>query len=269
MRFSLSIACALLAGCTLVNDPSRHQQGGQADAGTDAGPPPRIEVAEVCAEYADVMCGAYFGCCTAGVALQADPLFEQYRADCVMEAQRVCREGENAFSVILQDLVDDFLTGYDPVIGAEVIAEGRTLAATCDTGFQAWAVERDGLARALRGTRAGGAECTPGPFMGLRPDYAALLSCEVDEDGEYRACVSRGGTWNCVVRGGDGAPCISYFDCRDGYYCTAFVGGTCARRKGAGEACTEHTQCASLFCTGSATAAGTCATPTQDDVYCP
>jgi hypothetical protein len=266
MRSSLSIACALLAGCTLVNDPSRHQQGGQADAGTDAGPPPRIEVAEVCAEYADVMCGAYFGCCTAGVALQADPLFEQYRADCVTEAQRVCREGENGFSVILQDLVDDFLTGYDPVIGAEVIAEGRTLAATCDTGFQAWAVERDGLARALRGTRAGGAECTPGPFMGLRPDYAALLSCEADEDGEHRACVSRGGTWNCVVRGGDGAPCISYMDCRDGYYCTAFVGGTCARRKGAGEACTEHTQCMSLFCSATAE---TCATPTQDDVYCP
>jgi len=266
MRLSITwVACAMLAGCTLVNDPGRHQHGGQSDAGTDAGPPPRVEVAEVCAEYADVMCSAYFGCCTEGVALQADPLFEQYRTECMTEAQRICREGENAFSPILQDLVDDFLTGYDPVVGAEVIAEGRMLAATCDPDFRAWAVERDGHSRALRGTRGGGEECTPGPFMGLRPDYAALLSCEVNDDGEYMACVNRGGTWNCVVRGGDGAPCISHFDCRDGYYCTAFVGGTCALRKNDGDACTEHTQCASLFCNG----AGTCATPTQDDVYCP
>lgn len=265
MRAWIPVACLVLAGCSIVNDPGRHQGGQPAldagrdaaphqDAGTDAGPP-LLPANEFCRAYAEVYCEGYFGCCSA--AERPEDAFDE----CVSNAQYACSNGTDATGPVLGIIVADPRTGYDPRIAAEVIAEGRALVADCSTDLLRWTTERMGLQRGLTGSIEAGAECTPGPFVGLRFDFAALFSCE----GTNRACVERSGQWDCLTRRDVDASCRLYWDCLDGLYCTnGVLGGTCQPRKANGGACSSGVECESLFCNRL----GLCADPTQDDVYC-
>lgn len=263
MRVLVALLCCALSGCTLVNDPGAHQggrldAGGQRDAGADGGPA-RLETGDFCQAYAELQCNALFDCCPA-----AEGMREARFAMCITAVLDDCVNGADATGPILNALVSDRRTGYDPVLGAETIAEGNALAADCSIEFLRWTIERDGLQRGLTGTLEGGSDCEPNPAVGFRPDYAALFSCLPETDGTYRACALRSGVWNCVARGGAGDPCVTYFDCQSGFYCTSVV-GTCQPRKPNDMACTNGIECESLFCDEL----GQCATPGQADVYCP
>jgi hypothetical protein len=272
MRHSILIACALLAGCTIVNDPGRHQHGGQRDAGADAGQladagpeadagvdggPRMVQGQDVCTELAVLYCDAYFDCCSAA-ATRTETAFDM----CLSDVSASCASGDGNGPAIAS-LVADPRTGYDPQVAGEVLTEGEALVASCSLDLLRWTAERSGFQRVLTGTIARGEACTPRDVVPPGADYPALFSCE----GTDSACVAGGGRWSCLARQPAGASCVLYWDCEDGHFCQGvpFLGATCQPRKANGMPCSGAIECVSLFCSD----AMMCETPTQDDVYCP
>lgn len=271
MHRSILIACALLAGCTIVNDPGRHQRG-QPDGGEDGGPPdagpetdagvdggPRlVQGQDVCREYARVRCEGYFDCCSAAVA-RTDEVFET----CLTQASADCASGEGDGPSI-PSLIADPRTRYDPLVGGEVLTEAEEIIGRCGVDLPLWTVERSGFPRVLTGTVAGGDPCTPDDIVPPDVDYPAFFSCQ----GTDRSCApGSGGIWSCLARRQVGESCVLYWDCQDGHFCQGipFFGATCQVRKPDGMPCTGPFECLSHFCND----AMMCATPTQDQVYCP
>lgn len=243
MRAGIGFLCVALGACTVVNDPGRHQGG-----------PGLVQASEFCRIYAELVCDGHFDCCSA-----AQERSEQSWASCVREEEDACARGTDLVGPVIGEIVVDGRTGYDPRIAAEALEEGRALTASCSTELLWWRYDRMGLQRGLTGTVAPGEECTPGPLVGLRFDFAALFSCE----GANRACVESSGQWDCLARRDVDGRCRLYWDCQDGMYCTSLLGGTCQPRKPEGESCDADVVCESLHC-----GAGRCAEPTPDDVYC-
>jgi hypothetical protein len=247
MRALSLLACCVLAGCSLINDPGAHQPESIG----------AVQGQDFCAELAKLLCTGYFECCS--TAEHGDDAFE----NCVASAATRCADGDGTLAPVIGSLVTNSRTGYDPVLAGQALAEGYALVAECSLDIAAWKLERTGLQRALTGTISGGDTCTPhdpGTSGGL--DWAALFSCE----GTDKACVAGRDRWSCLARQPEGMACVLYWDCEDGLYCDGHWivgGGSCRARLANGEPCTEAVQCATLHC-----ASNVCATPTQDDLYC-
>ncbi|MFO0685943.1 MAG: hypothetical protein U0234_28040 [Sandaracinus sp.] len=241
---SLAFAAAL-SGCLLVNPPSGRMNGG--DGGAALAP---IPIDELCLRVAQAACGAYQDCCTIEprVAL----------ADCVNAVSASCSRD-------VYPIVRDPVAGYDPIVAAEVIAEGRAIAARdCSTDIIAWYNSRNGLLRVMQGTVGDGMSCD----VGDNP-LAKYFSCTNPEFG----CIAQtGGTFNCLARRPAGQPCFTEQDCVEADFCQGgfpLVGvpGTCALRLGVGETCNADGDCETRACNTQVTP-HVCLDLTQDIAYC-
>lgn len=237
-----------LPGCLLVNPPSA-RMGGDAGA-ADASALTPIPLDELCLRVAQASCGAYEDCCTVEprVAL----------ADCVNAVSASCSQD-------LYPIVRDPVAGYDPRIAAEVIAEGRAIAANdCSTDIIAWYSSRSGLLRVMQGTVGDGMSCN----VGENP-LAKYFSCRNPAFG----CIAQaGGTFNCLERRPAGQPCFTEQDCVEADFCQGGfpligVPGTCALRLDVGETCNESADCATRACDTQAMP-HVCVALTQDTAYC-
>jgi hypothetical protein len=263
MRHAWSVL--LLAGCSLVNDPSAHMNGtvdagfdAGVDAGTDAGPPP-IDALDFCPALAAMICEAYDSCCSMAPAdLDIEMCVEMMSTNCV-----------NSYSPILFDRA----SGYDAAEAGRVLEEGYAFLRgengneRCDTDAAPWLANRDGLLRIMRGSLTGGEACTP---MTLVPfDYAALFSCENPD----LSCIAGNPEWRCVPRLEDGdLNCVLYWDCVDGLRCDYSgpeIAGRCGPRLPNTSPCNTDTDCDSLACEAPSEGAPTVCVPrTPDTVYC-
>jgi hypothetical protein len=209
----------LLAGCTLVNDPGQHQDP--------------IGENDFCEELARLSCTGLAECCPTPEANEVS--FDE----CVRLRESLCRAAE-----LYGPVFEDPRTGYDPVVAAQVMAEGYAfIENACDPGIYEWRFRRQGLYRVLTGTVEGGDFCTPEG----EDDPAALFSC-VASDPVCRPDFT-GTRWSCTSSAGtEGEPCIAFLDCAAEHYCDA---GTCRRSKADGEPCGEGIECLSLFCNPS------------------
>jgi hypothetical protein len=249
MKVRSYLFALLIGGCSLVNDPSSHQ-GGAADAGQPDAGPPRVEATEFCGRFARLHCDAFFSCCDTHPMRTA----ESYMA-CVEDAESDCAA---AFGTI----IIDHRTGYDPMVAAEVIEEGRGYVEMCDPNIVTWSWERSGYQRALTGTVDGGDLCTPhNTELNDNFDKPALFSCM----GPSRACVPTGGDWSCLSRADRGGHCVLYWDCVDGLRCdwSNILSPMCAPRLATGMPCNADPECESLVCIDH-----TCRDRTQQNVYC-
>lgn len=264
MRVRFLLACALLlapaceeadlgpddagAGDVGPRDADAADAGG-ADAASDAGtepdsalPPGPIDGEQYCSTAAELFCDARQRCCSmAGT---------ETRVDCVDRTRRGCTSAYYDFLV-------DRRTGYDPDIAASELGVAQALALDCDIGILDWLSRRDGVLRMFQGTIPRNGECYT---LSNPTDVVGAVSCVT---GTCRVSGLRG---VCGAFGEVGEDCAFDFECADGLYCVGRIGRSngCAERKPLMEPCTEHRECSSYFC-GTA---GSCAVPTQDEVYC-
>lgn len=245
-RALVLVALAItVPGCLLVNPPSGRMGG---DAGSSALTP--IPIDELCLRVAQAACGAYEDCCTLEPRVAV--------ADCVNAVSASC--GRDVYPI-----VRDPVAGYDPMVAAEVIAEGRAIAANdCSTDIIAWYSSRNGLLRVMQGTIGDGMSCDVGDNA-----LAKYFSCTNPAFG----CIAQsGGTFNCLARRQTGQPCFTEQDCVETDFCQGgapLIGfpGTCAVRLGVGETCTADPDCATRYCDQQVTP-HVCGALTQDIAYC-
>lgn len=257
LRLAAVSLAAGIFGCTAVNPPSAHQKPVPSD--------------QFCSQFADVVCQDYDTCCSK--MPKSDP------SVCVDDVTSFCTTN---FGGILLDTQ----TGYDPLVAAAVLSEGRGFANTCSTNIANWALARSGFLRVLTGTVPGGQPCATN--VTTFPSLPAFFSCEDTN----QACVNQGGgTWTCNDLRTQGQPCYGDQDClgdvdpAKGLWCQGsalFRMGTCQPRLADGVPCPEGPACQSLVCEvsqGDGGVAGdggtspdggtrTCVTLSQDAAYC-
>lgn len=254
---ALSLA---LAGCSIVNDPGVHQQmsdagegmdaamtdagpgdagredaGPGTDSGTDAGPP-TVAIDDLCDELATAYCAAAPACCTDSAA---------DFSDCESRIQTQCLAVYDAANIPGRVV-------YDPVLGAELLAEGARYAEMCMYQELAeWYVRTDGFFRGLTGTVAGGDDCSPAGSD--QSDYIyAVLSC-AREDQICRPNDASLNDWSCRSLGDDGSTCTYGLECVNGRCERATVislQGTCGLGEPDMSRCLAVDECASLACNG-------------------
>ncbi len=212
---------------------------------------------EACAALGALNCSALLRCCPALVGVSTEDLDR---------ARRQCDAGYAEYCTnTLVPLLEDPMTGCDPLRAAAAIAEGQRLADDCSLSFADWGTSFEvGLFSAMRGTIAVGDRC----FLDQdRPQ--TFFSCLGG------ACLPNGLTLHCTERACADEACagdfpLADYGCGDGLYCAqrgaSFV---CARRLAVGEACTRDSQCASQLCDEDGTVAGTCQVITPTLVFCP
>ncbi len=241
---------ALVPGCLLVNPPSAHMGGGDAGAPVDAATLQPIPIEEFCLRVAQAACTAYEDCCT------LDPLVPL--ADCVNAVSSSCSDD-------IYPIVRDPVTGYDPMVAAQVIAEGRAIAANdCSTDIVNWYSSRRGLLRVMQGTIGDGMSCDVGTNV-----VAKYFSCRNPAFG----CIAQaGGAFNCLERRPTGQPCFTEQDCVEADYCEGGlpligVPGMCALRRPVGATCTTHGDCSTRLCDTTPTP-HVCVATSQGAAYC-
>ncbi len=241
--------------------------GEEIDQSPDAGPPiglDPIPAERFCDELAGLQCDAVLNCCPALTPAER----EAARPGCVARVlmqPRGCRQ-------IIEPIVSDPRTAYDPVRAASVFAEGRRLVdpLVCSLAFVDWyASSGEGAFSVMRGTVLPGQDCTPTS----NDDIAALFSCAAS------SCQLReSSTFTCAQRGCFEEPCVGGNACADGLYCTSDdieMPGTCAVRLPFRASCTDDAQCESYLCneqrdaSGELTEPGTCQARTAQNVFCP
>jgi hypothetical protein len=117
----------------------------------------------------------------------------------------------------------------------------------------------------MKGTVAGGGDCSPGVTLDPATVAASLASCK---DVAKTACLPQNAlSWTCSARGGAGASCFTDINCTDGLYCpnpqNEIGTKTCTARKKVGGACASPHECESLYCQG-----GACVEATAQAAYC-
>ncbi len=217
-----------------------------------------VAAGQVCERIATIQCAGEAHCCSnPGRSFDA----------CKATMKQGCID-----SLYLDAITGNAMSGYDPGPASTIFSDYETKAGSCDTGVTLWGATLQGLRGLAPGTLASGASCQP---AGLRqippvvptPAEAApyLASCA---DPANDACYATALSWTCSPRVGDGGKCFTTANCKDGLYCdndknVSVTGGHCHATLGTGSPCGFQTECASLLCKG-----GTCADPTQDNVFC-
>jgi hypothetical protein len=231
---ALALAAALASGCSLVNDPSAHEQALDPIA-PDA----------LCGEIAVVFCDAHVECCESG-------------------DRAVCTEWVRAYcNTAFGDTLQDPRTGYDPERAAEALARARFLAETCDPALTDWLLQRDRgqLLSVFAGTVSSGGQCG---MVSEVLQTAIFYSCMSDDE----SCQLRDlSTLVCRERGREGSECRSHLDCQDELRCEGggLTAGRCRALLDEGAACESSAECESRVCGGSSP---TCLPRTSASVYC-
>jgi hypothetical protein len=222
------------------------------DAGSD---PNRNMVGPgaLCARWAMIQCAGEAHCCT-----NRTRTTEACRADVTM----ICSQ-----QWYLDQIAMNPVTNFDPAAAANAFGQLEQKASQCDIAIAAWAGSDAGLRGILKGTVAPGASCKPTQNLSDRPTAgAALASCTNISN---TACLPMSllGDWTCAPRNRAGGACATDNNCVTGTYChnptMAFL-AKCADLMPLGAACTEGSQCSSLFCK-----AGACVAADQQVAYCP
>jgi hypothetical protein len=235
-----------ISSCVLIDAPSNHESH-------------PVSADDFCTRAAEVICDGITHCCDQPTIVN----MYRDRPTCVGHVSTGCMNG----SPNIYQLVHAPVTGYDPALGGDVIAEARYRASICDTGVAAWLYQREGFLRVFPGTVAPGNSCLTGDptAMSNAPDY---VSCD---DPGY-ACVLDTGLHhgNCSARVPAGRSCIVDLDCADGLYCApgALVAGTCTPLLAAGGACTHNLADQGAWCQSGVCTMGTCQEATRTSVYC-
>jgi hypothetical protein len=244
----------MLGGCSLVNDPGRHQggdagaggvDGGSADGGLVDGGHAPISAESACAVLAASVCEAYENCCSTPV---------RDRATCERESLANCRERLDVF-------LTDIRTGYSAELAAQVIAQGRALQETCDPAIAQWFTYD--LLTVLEGTLPRTATCVTLADI-VDGDYAGVFSCQRNMETVCRPVGGVLGNWECQGASNEGGPCNMILHCARGLYCTGnfLATGMCARQKSNGTACVSNEECSSLHCNAEV------CTALDEDIYC-
>ena len=224
-------------------------QATRFDAGSD---PARNKVSaqDVCKRLSEINCaGEAFCCDVPGRSVEA----------CRADILKTCAQ-----DLMLDQIAQNPITGFDPAAAERAFAELESKASKCDSSVAAWGSSPQGLRALLHGTVAPDGNCMPAQALPDPPSIAAaLLSCS-----DNRACLydSPLSPWSCAPRGAAGAACVTDNNCQDGLYCLLpplAVNGSCTPRKASGESCVEPRECKSLFCKQSK-----CVDADQQAAYC-
>jgi hypothetical protein len=222
------------------------------DAGSD---PNRNMVGPgaLCARAAMIQCAGEAHCCT-----NRTRTTEACRAAVMM----VCSQ-----QLYLDQIAMNPITNFDATATASAFGQLEQKASQCDISIAAWAGSDAGLRGILKGTVAPGASCKPSQNLTDPPTAgAALASCT---NITTTACLPKSllGDWTCAPKNSAGGACATDNNCVTGTSCsnpTMKFLATCADLLPLGAACTDGSQCSSLFCKS-----GVCVAASQQVAYCP
>lgn len=246
MRVARIEACALvLAACSLVNDPGRHEgtpgtdgggvgsDGGASDAGSSDGGAPPVAAEDACEEFTNVYCTAYDRCCMMMPRRSFDECVTDVLASCNMSIEQFLFHPPNR---------------YSPERAGELIARARTMSATCDPAIAELLTYE--LLAVFEGSALETQPCISLAEIG-RSEYAGLLSCSRADGLTCRPETGPLDPWACQAISVTGGSCYHFVHCQEGHYCSGigiFNNGSCTRQRSNGMKCSSADQCDSLNC---------------------
>jgi hypothetical protein len=237
-------------------------RGGDGEAGTsgggavfDAGSDPnrnQVQPGMLCDRLAVIQCAAEAYCCDApGRSVE----------DCQRTISSAC-----ATDLFLDQIAAKPSTGFDAPAAAAAYTELERRSSECDLGIAAWGLTA--LRGILKGTLAPNQSCKPQGTAAITDRQAqatALASCT---NIEQYACLPMSllGDWTCAPKNARGGSCVTEDNCQPNLYCrnpNMAPLGQCEERLADGAACTNPTDCASLYCKG-----GRCVAVDQQVAFC-
>jgi hypothetical protein len=258
VRYAAVSLLALFPCCTTSHDVNRGfertdgdgNDGGDGDSVPDASV---VAVGELCARFARTQCEGEQHCCD-------EPTRSRERCQTAMEQS--CAQG-----VYLDQIEMSPKSDFDADTADRVFSELEKRTAECDPSITRWALSEEGLRSAFRGTLKAGEACnSTGGVLGDRGLIAAALAACRHADG--LACLPQSllGTWSCAPKQADGQSCVTDDNCQPASVCNNFgqaALGSCVARLPLGAACTNSSECESVYCDDNQ-----CATADAQTVYC-
>lgn len=243
MKRALMALVLLLEGCSVVFDPSSHQQGGAAaDAGDapdsgDAGLAP-VSAVQFCPQFVERFCEARAACCEVDT---------ETAEDCQTRLVAECTN-------LLVPFASDSRNAYQPDRAARLLSRIGEAAASCDLGaLELYRIRS--FAALTAGTIPVGEPCQDEAFFGCN---------------EPTHCVRQGAfTFACELEpAAEGELCFSDIECGDGLRCRrAALSDACQPLIEDEAPCSRSDECLSGRCGGGRIAR--CLPATRDRVFCP